>query len=94
MSDRFIKRPRGHVHLTPTSSSWLNQGERFFAYLTDRQIRRGIHRSVKAFHAAISAYIEQHSARPKPCRWTKSADDILASLERFSTNNTLTSAPD
>ena len=90
--DWLIKRPRWHVHLTPTSSSWLNQVERFFALLTDRQIRRGIHRSVKALHAAINAYIEQHNAEPKPFRWTKSADDILASIERFCTYNTLTSA--
>jgi transposase len=89
--DWLIKRPRWHVHLTPTSSSWLNQVERFFALLTDRQIRRGIHRSVKALHAAINAYIEQHNAEPKPFRWTKSADDILASIERFCTYNTLTS---
>jgi hypothetical protein len=71
------------VHLTPTSSSWLNQIERFFALLTDRQIRRGVHRSVAALKAAITAFIEQHNAAPKPFRWTKSADDILASIERF-----------
>lgn len=86
--DWLVRRPRWHVHLTPTSSSWLNQVERFFALLTDRQIKRGIHRSVDALHAAIKAYIEQHNAEPKPFRWTKSADDILASIERFCTYNT------
>src|SRR5271154_869680 len=84
----LAKRPRWHVHLTPTSSSWLNQVERFFALLTDKQIRRGIHRSVKALHAAINAYIERHNAEPNPFRWVKSADDILAAIERFRTYHT------
>ena len=83
----FARRPRWHVHLTPTSSSWLNQVERFFALLTERQIRRGIHRSVVALKGAITAFIEQHNADPKPFRWTKSADDILASIERFCVYN-------
>ena len=79
----LARRPRWHVHLTPTSSSWLNQVERFFALLTERQIRRGIHRSIDALHAAIDDFIKRHNADPKPFRWTKSADDILASIERF-----------
>ena len=83
----FNRRPRWHVHLTPTSSSWINQVERFFALLTERQIRRGIHRSVVALKAAITTFIEQHNANPKPFRWTKSADDILASIERFCVYN-------
>jgi transposase len=83
----FNRRPRWHVHLTPTSSSWLNQVERFFALLTERQIRRGIHRSVVALKTAITTFIEQHNAKPKPFRWTKSADDILASIERFCVYN-------
>jgi transposase len=83
----FARWPRWHVHLTPTSSSWLNQVERFFALLTERQIRRGIHRSVVALKGAITAFIEQHNADPKPFRWTKSADDILASIERFCVYN-------
>jgi transposase len=83
----FNRRPRWHVHLTPTSSSWINQVERFFALLTERQIRRGIHRSVVALKAAITTFIDQHNANPKPFRWTKSADDILASIERFCVYN-------
>ena len=79
----FAKRPRWHVHFTPTSASWINQVERFFALLTDRQIRRGVHRSLASLHDAITAFIDQHNADPKPFRWTKSADDILASIERF-----------
>ena len=82
------RRPRWHVHLTPTSSSWLNQVERFFALLTERQIRRGIHRSVAALKSAITTFIERHNADQKPFRWTKSADDILASIERFCVYNT------
>ena len=84
----FNRRARWHVHLTPTSSSWVNQVERFFALLTERQIRRGIHRSVVALKTAITTFIEQHNANPKPFRWTKSADDILASIERFCVYNT------
>ena len=81
--DWFAKRPRWHVHFTPTSSSWINQVERFFALLTDRRIRRGAHRSTAELEAAIAAFIAARNADPKPFRWTKSADDILASIERF-----------
>jgi transposase len=84
----LAKRPRWHVHLTPTSSSWLNQVERFFALLTEKQIRRGVHRSVDELEAAINAFLDCHNAAPKPFRWIKSADDILAAIERFCTYNT------
>ena len=83
----LAKRPRWHVHLTPTSASWLNQVERFFALLTERQIRRGIHRSLDALHDTITSFIDRHNADPKPFRWTKSTDDILASIERFCLRN-------
>ena len=79
----FIKRPRWHQHFTPTSSSWINQVERFFALLAEKQIKRGAHKSVKELIAAIKAFLAQQNANPKPLRWTKSADDILASIERF-----------
>lgn len=85
----FAKRPRWHVHLTPTSSSWLNQVERFFAVITDKKIRRGVHRSVADLTADIEAFIELHNRDPKPFRWTKTADDILASIERFCVRNAL-----
>jgi transposase len=88
IQDWLAKRPRWHVHLTPTSSSWLNQVERFFATLTDRKIRRGVHRSVADLQADIASFIDQHNADPKHFRWTKSADDILASIERFCVYNT------
>ncbi len=81
--DWFAKRRRWHMHFTPTSSSWINQVERFFALLTDQQIKRGAHRSTAALEAAIGAYIDARNADPKPFRWTKTADDILASIERF-----------
>ncbi len=79
----FAKRPRWHVHFTPTSSSWINQVERFFALLSEQQIKRGAHRSVAELEAAIHTYIATRNADPKPFRWTKSADEILASIERF-----------
>jgi len=79
----FAKRPHWHVHLTPTGASWLNQVERFFALLTQRQIRRGVHRTVSALEAAISDFIAHHNDSPTPFAWTKNADDILASIERF-----------
>src|SRR5215218_6970469 len=81
--DWLVKRHRYHRHFTPTASSWLNQVERFFALLTARQLKRGVHRSVEELEAAVLAYVERHNAEPKPFRWTRSADDILASVARF-----------
>lgn len=75
--------PRWHVHFTPTSSSWINQVERFFANLTEHQIRRGVHRSTRQLEQAIRDYIKTVNADPRPFRWTKSAADILASIKRF-----------
>lgn len=83
----LARRPRWHVHLTRTSSSWLNQVERFFALLTDKTIRRGVHRGVAELQADIVAFVDQHYADPKPFQRTKSADDILASIERFCVHN-------
>jgi transposase len=85
--DWFARHPRWHVHFTPTSASWLNQVERFFALLTDKQLRRGVHRSTQDLEAAILGYIETVNADPKPFRWTKSADDILATIQRFCLSN-------
>ena len=81
--DWFAKRRRWHVHYTPTSTSWINQVERFFALLTERALKRGVFHSVAELEQAINAYIDANNARPKPFRWTKSADDILASIKRF-----------
>ena len=79
----FARHPRFHVHFTPTSASWLNQVERWFATLTQTYIRRGTHRSTRQLEQAIRHYLELNNAHPKPFVWTKSADDILASIERF-----------
>lgn len=79
----FAKRPRWHVHFTPTSASWINQVERFFALLTEPALRRGVFRSVAELETAINAYIKATNAEPKPFRWTKPADDILATIQRF-----------
>lgn len=79
----FARHPRFHVHFTPTSASWLNQVERWFATLTEKQIRRGTHLSTRQLENAIRNYLELNNANPKPFVWTKSADDIMASIERF-----------
>ena len=79
----FAKRPRFHIHFTPTSASWLNLIERWFAALTEKQIRRSAHRSTRELETAILRYIEHGNQDPKPFIWTKSADQILASIARF-----------
>lgn len=79
----LARRPRFHVHFTPTSASWLNQVERWFALLTQKQIKRGSHRSTVELERAIRDYLEVYNEQPQPLVWTKSADDILASVARF-----------
>ena len=79
----FARHPRFHIHFTPTSASWLNQVERWFATLTDQYIRRGTHRSTRQLEQAIRQYLDLNNTHPKPFSWTKSADDILASIQRF-----------
>ena len=79
----LARRPHWHVHFTPTSASWINQVERWFAELTRKQLQRGVHTSTRQLEADIRAFIEKHNEDPKPFRWTKSADDILAAVKRF-----------
>jgi transposase len=79
----LAKRPRYQLHFTPTSSSWLNLVERWFAALTEKQIRRGVFRSTRELEAAIMRYLETSNENSKPFIWTKSADQILASIARF-----------
>jgi transposase len=79
----LVRHPRFHVHFTPTSGSWMNLVERWFAALTEKQLRRGVHRSTRELEAAIRRYIDITNERPKPFRWTKTADEILASVARF-----------
>jgi transposase len=83
--DWLAKRPRFHLHFTPTSASWLNLVERWFAQLTDKQLRRGVHRSTKELETAIRSYIQHHNKNPKPFVWHKTADQILDSVARFCT---------
>ena len=73
----LTKHPRFVVHFTPTSGSWLNQVERFFAEITEKRIRRGVFKTVKALEQAIEAYLAERNANPKPFRWTATADLIL-----------------
>jgi transposase len=79
----FAKRPRFHVHFTPTYGSWINLVERWFAEITNQRIRRGALRSVQELETAIRDYIEAHNENPKPFVWTRTADQILASIARF-----------
>lgn len=75
--------PRFHMHFTPTYSSWLNQVERWFALLTDKQLRRGAHRSVQALEKDIRAWIENWNDDPRPFTWTKTADEIFERLGSY-----------
>ena len=83
--DWLAKRPRFHLHFTPTSASWLNLVERWFALLTEKQRRRGVHRFTKELENAIRSFIQHHNKAPKPFIWHKTADQILDSVARFST---------
>jgi transposase/transposase-like protein len=77
------RHPRFHLHFTPTSSSWINQVERWFGFLADQMIRRGAHKNVQALEADIRAWIKAWNDDPKPFIWTKTAEEILDSLARF-----------
>ena len=79
----LLRHPRYSVHFTPTYSSWINLVERFFAALTEQQLRRGTHRSTHALEQAIRDYLAAHNADANPFVWTKSADDIIQSVGRF-----------
>jgi transposase len=79
----LAKRARYHLHFTPTHGSWINQVERWFGLLTDRQIKRGAHCSVVELKRAIQEFLDQNNTAPKPFVWTKTADEILASIARF-----------
>jgi transposase len=80
-------RSRCHIRyfasFTPTYGSWINLVERWFAELTNKRIRRGVFRSVRELEAAIREYIGVHNEDPKPFVWTKTADQILASIARY-----------
>ena len=79
----LARHPRFHVHFTPTSASWINLVERWFALLTQKQIKRGSHRSTRALETAIREYVVITNEAPTPFVWTKTADEILASVARY-----------
>jgi transposase len=84
----FAKRPRFHVHFTPSYGSWINLVECWFAELTNKRIRRGVFRSVKELESAIREYIDVHNEDPTPFVWTRTADQILASIARYAQRTT------
>ena len=86
----LAKRPHYHVHFTPTGASWINLVERFFALLTEKQIRRGVHRSTRELEQAIRHYLDTYNETAKPFVWTKTADQILASVARFCQRTSVT----
>ena len=79
----LVRHPRFHLHFTPTYSSWINQIERWFATLTEKQIKRGTHRSTRQLEDAIRLYLALNNEDPSPFVWVKSADEILANIARF-----------
>jgi len=79
----LLKHPRFHLHFTPTSSSWMNLVERWFAELTNRKLRRSAHRSVTELETDIRKWINEWNKNPKPFVWTKTADDILETLADY-----------
>jgi transposase len=79
----FAGHPRYHVHFTPTSASWLNQVERWFAEITRRRIRRGTFRSVRDLERAIRDYIRANNAAPQPFQWVASANKILSKVRKY-----------
>jgi transposase/AraC-like DNA-binding protein len=79
----LARHPRFHLHFTPTSSSWINQVERWFGFLTEQKIKRGAHKSVRALENDIRAWITDWNTHPRPFLWTKTAEEILDSLARF-----------
>ncbi len=79
----LLKHPRYHLHFIPTHSSWLNLVERWFALLTERQIKRGAHTSVRQLQQAIEQFLKVSNTAPQPFVWTKTADEILAKVARY-----------
>jgi transposase len=79
----LARHPRFHMHFTPTGSSWINQVERWFGFLTDQMLRRGVRKSVQALEADIRAWIDTWNQNPRPFIWTKTAEEILNSLAKY-----------
>ncbi|MFF8554804.1 IS630 family transposase, partial [Streptomyces sp. NPDC015501] len=79
----LLAHPRFHLHFTPTSASWLNLVERWFAELTQKKLKRGVHRSVQALERDIRAWLTDWNEHPRPFVWTKTADEILAKVAAY-----------
>lgn len=79
----LLRNPRFLLHFTPTKSSWLNLVESFFSLLSRRKLKRGVHRSTRALEKDIRGFLDGHNDDPVPYVWTKTADQILRSLERY-----------
>jgi transposase len=79
----LAKHPRFQIHFTPTGSSWINQVERWFAFLTDQLLRRGVHKSVAALEKDIREWIKTWNEDPRPFVWRKTAEEIIDSLARY-----------
>ena len=90
----LARHPRFHVHFTPTHGSWLNLVERWFALLTERALRRGVHCSVRELEKAVREYLDAHNEDPKPFVWTKTADEIIENIRRFAQTTLDIHAPD
>ena len=83
INDWLARHPRFRVHFTPTGSSWINQVERWFAYLTTQLTQRGVHKSVQALESDVRAWIQEWNSNPRPFVWKKTAEEILDSLARY-----------
>ena len=83
IQDWLATHPRFHLHFTPTGSSWINQVERWFGFLTDQLLKRGVHKSVAALEKDVRDWIANWNENPKPFAWTKTADEILNSLQKY-----------
>ena len=83
VNDWLAKHPRFHMHFTPTGSSWINQVERWFGFLTDQLLRRGVHKSVAALEKDVRDWITAWNEDPKPFVWMKTAEEILNSLAQY-----------
>jgi transposase len=83
INDWLARHPRFHMHFTPTGSSWLNQVERWFGFLTDQLLRRGVHKSVQALEKDVREWVKGWNEDPQPFVWKKTAEEILDSLARY-----------
>jgi transposase len=83
INDWLSRHPRFHLHFTPTGSSWINQAERWFGFLTDQLLRHSVHKSVAALEKDVRAWIATWNQDPKPFAWTKTAEEILISLHEY-----------